>query len=343
VPSAFISADAFLESQTLCGLDIRSFFAHLGASGKLSLTENLSQAEVKINGHYAALLPKTLSQALQKRHNLYSSSGENVLEWLVGAEPDRGEPLAPHEDRAIIDITSLIAVEAVIRSRTNANWISQGVHMVDPDHTYIDAGVSLSQGVKLWPGVILRGSTSIGPNTEIQGGCWIQDSKIGSQVLIKPHSVLDQAQVSDQCMVGPMAHLRPGAVLKTEVKVGNFVEVKKSVLEPGAKASHLSYIGDARVGEQANIGAGTITCNYDGYGKHKTEIGAHAFIGSNTALVAPVQVGEGAIIGAGSTISRDVPKDALAVERSSMRLLENKAPSLHERNRIRAAKATRKP
>jgi bifunctional UDP-N-acetylglucosamine pyrophosphorylase/glucosamine-1-phosphate N-acetyltransferase len=343
VAFAFISTDAFLESQSLCGLEIHSFFARLGAQSNLQLTQDLSQAELKINGHYPALLPATLNRALNDRRNLFSSSGESVLEWLDGAESAHGEPLAPYEDRAVIDFPSLIAVEAVLRSRLNANWITRGVHIIDPQRTYIDASVELSPGVKLWPGVVLRGATSVGANTEIQAGCWIQDSKIGRQVVIKPHSVCDHAQLGDDCSVGPMAHLRPGALLKTKVKVGNFVEIKRSVLESGAKAAHLSYIGDASVGSSANIGAGTITCNYDGHGKHRTEIGDRAFIGSNTALVAPVRIGEGAIIGAGSTISRDVPKDALAVERSTMRLLENKAPSLHERNRLRAAKVAREP
>jgi bifunctional UDP-N-acetylglucosamine pyrophosphorylase/glucosamine-1-phosphate N-acetyltransferase len=134
-----------------------------------------------------------------------------------------------------------------------------------------------------------------------------------------------------------MAHLRPGSVLDREVKVGNFVEVKNTHLREGAKASHLTYLGDAQVGREANVGAGTITCNYDGFGKHRTVIGDRAFIGSNSALVAPVAIGDGAIVGAGSVITRDVPEDAIAVERAELRILEGRAPGLNDRNRERAA------
>ncbi|TVQ87421.1 MAG: hypothetical protein EA397_18360 [Deltaproteobacteria bacterium] len=136
-----------------------------------------------------------------------------------------------------------------------------------------------------------------------------------------------------------MAHLRPGAELVADNKVGNFVEVKQATLDRGAKASHLSYLGDAHVGERANIGAGTITCNYDGHRKQRTEIGARAFIGSNTALVAPVRVGEGAIVGAGTVLTKDAPADALAVERGDLRILERMGKKLDERNARRAAAA----
>lgn len=336
--TAYIGTDPFVESHSLTGLEVRSFFVRLARPSQLSLTDSLEEADLQINGHYPALLSATLHRAVAERLNLRSSTGELVVEWLGQAEAAGEELLAPHEDRALSDYASLTAIESVLRSRINAEWLKAGVHIIAPEQTFIDAEVTIETGVKIWPGVVLRGKTSIGSNTEIQGGCWIEDSSIGAQVLIKPHSVCNNAVLADHCSLGPMAHLRPGAVLKTKVKVGNFVEIKKSVLESGAKASHLSYIGDTSVGEDANIGAGTITCNYDGYGKHRTEIGARAFIGSNTSLVAPVKVGEGAIIGAGSTISRDIPKDALAVERASVRLLENKAPSLHKRNRIRAGK-----
>jgi bifunctional UDP-N-acetylglucosamine pyrophosphorylase / glucosamine-1-phosphate N-acetyltransferase len=338
VATAYINTDPFVESHALIGLDTRSFYARLTATSEVVLTENREKADFQIDARYPALLPETLHRAINARSNLRSASGDLVVEWLNAPEVPKEELLSPHEDRALTDCAALIAIEGVLRARVNAEWIQAGVHIIAPDQTIIDALVSLEPGVTIWPGVILRGNTRVGSHSEIQSGCWVEDSTIGAHVLLKPHSVCANAVIADHCNLGPMAHLRPGTILKSNVKVGNFVEIKKSVLESGAKASHLSYIGDTNVGEEANIGAGTITCNYDGYGKHRTEIGARAFIGSNTSLVAPVSVGEGAIIGAGSAISRDIPKDALAVERSSMRLLEGKAPSLHKRNRIRAGK-----
>jgi bifunctional UDP-N-acetylglucosamine pyrophosphorylase/glucosamine-1-phosphate N-acetyltransferase len=163
----------------------------------------------------------------------------------------------------------------------------------------------------------------------------VTDRTIGENATLKPHTVADGASIGSKAAVGPSAHLRIGADLREGVKVGNFVEVKKSVMHPGSKASHLTYIGDAEVGPSANIGAGTITCNYDGYGKHKTVIGAGAFIGSNSSLVAPITIGKGAIVGAGSVITQDVADDALAVERTVQRTLEGRAP------RIRASSARR--
>ena len=169
-------------------------------------------------------------------------------------------------------------------------------------------------------------------------GAVLHDTKVGRNTVVKPYSVCDSAEVGDDCYVGPSAHLRPGASLERDVKVGNFVEVKKSVLEEGVRAGHLTYIGDAHVGGRSNIGAGTITCNYDGHGKHRTEIGEGSFVGSNTALVAPIKIGRGVVIGAGSTISKDVPDDALVVERADERVLKGYAPRLHARNKELAAK-----
>lgn len=208
-----------------------------------------------------------------------------------------------------------------------------GVTFVDPDRVYMDPTVEISESALIWPDVVLRGHTKIGANSEIRSGCWLEDTIVGAHVTLKPHSVCEGAIIGDNASVGPMAHLRTGTVLEADVKVGNFVEIKKSVLRKGAKASHLTYLGDSEVGEAANVGAGTITCNYDGHRKQRTDIGAGAFIGSNTALVAPVRIGEGAIVGAGSIITRDVPDNALAVERAPLKVMENRASRIHARNR----------
>jgi len=210
--------------------------------------------------------------------------------------------------------------------------LRRGTHIVDPDRVTLDPTIEVGAGVKIWPDCVLLGSTRIDDQAEVRIGCWIEDSTIGARALIKPHSVCTGAHIGPGSQVGPMAHLRPGAVLRGNNKVGNFVEVKKSTLHDGAKASHLTYLGDSEIGAGANIGAGTITCNYDGHRKHRTLIGAGAFIGSNTALVAPVNVGDGAIVGAGSTLTRDVPADALAVVRGATRVLEGKGKVLNDRN-----------
>lgn len=217
-----------------------------------------------------------------------------------------------------------------------------GVHFVDETRVYLEPSVHIDAEATIWPDVVLRGKTTISGHAEIRSGCWLEDTIVGPHALVKPHTVCEGAVIGAHASVGPMAHLRTGAVLEEEVKVGNFVEVKKSTLHRGAKASHLSYLGDSEIGAGANVGAGTITCNYDGHRKQKTHIGAGAFIGSNTALVAPVRVGEGAIVGAGSVITKDVPDDALAVERAPLKVMENRAGRVHARNRRLAELAKKK-
>ena len=213
-----------------------------------------------------------------------------------------------------------------------------GVVLHDPDRIWVEEGVVVEAGAVLWGGCVLRGATRIGAGAEVQPGAVVADTEVAAGAVIKAYSVCEGAWVGPMCSVGPMAHLRPGAVMVEDVKVGNFVEVKASTLERGVRASHLTYLGDAVVGAEANVGAGTITCNYDGWGKHRTVIGAGAFIGSNTALVAPIEVGAGVIVGAGSTLTRDVPADAIVVERAEEKVFEGKAPRLHERNRRKAGK-----
>jgi bifunctional UDP-N-acetylglucosamine pyrophosphorylase/glucosamine-1-phosphate N-acetyltransferase len=213
-------------------------------------------------------------------------------------------------------------LEAARRAEIVKELMVSGVTIEDPSAVYIDEGVVVEPDTYLGAGTRLRGSTKILSGAVIEGNSLIVDSSVGAGTNVKLSCYIEESTIEANCNIGPYAHLRPGSVLKENVKVGNFVETKKVTLEAGAKANHLTYLGDAHVGEAVNIGAGTITCNYDGYNKFKTEIKAGAFIGSNTALVAPVVVGEGAIIGAGSTISKDVPADALVVERAKERTLE---------------------
>ncbi len=193
--------------------------------------------------------------------------------------------------------------------------IDSGVTIIDPERTYIDSGVTIAPGAEILPGTHLRGKTTIGVRCVIGPDCFIEDSLVEERSSVR-YSVVESSRIRSGSRVGPYAHLRPGADVGPDAKIGNFVEVKASRVKHGAKVGHLTYLGDSEIGEDVNIGAGTITCNYDGRVKHRTVIKNRAFIGSNTALVAPVTIGEDAVIGAGSTITRDVPPGNLAVGRA---------------------------
>jgi len=209
----------------------------------------------------------------------------------------------------------------------------EGVDFMDPDSVVVDHGVRIGADVTIGVSVVLEGETSIAAGAVIGPFCHLRNAVIGERVEVNSHSVCDSAHVEADAFIGPYARLRPGARVCTGARVGNFVEMKKSTLGPGAKANHLAYIGDATVGEGANIGAGTITCNYDGFNKSATTIGPGAFIGSNSALVAPVTVGEGAIVGAGSVITKDVPADAVGIARGSQTNLEEAAARFRARKK----------
>ena len=239
--------------------------------------------------------------------------GEKVLAYCT---PDSNEALG------INSRAQLAEAEAIMRDRIADHWMSEGVTIVDPSSTFIDMEVELAQDITILPFTRLMGKTKIaedaviGPQTSLENcvvGC-------GSEVT---YTVAKDAVIGERCHIGPFAYLRPGTKLDAEVKVGDFVEIKNSWIEKGSKVPHLSYIGDTHVGKSVNIGAGSITCNYDGIKKHPTKIGDHAFIGSNSNLVAPVEVGEFAITGAGSTITKNVPANALAVERSPQIIKEH--------------------
>jgi bifunctional UDP-N-acetylglucosamine pyrophosphorylase/glucosamine-1-phosphate N-acetyltransferase len=191
-----------------------------------------------------------------------------------------------------------------------------GVTLLDASRTWIDPRARVRRDTVIYPDVIVEGASVIGEDCVIRPGTRLVDTVLGNGVEIKDHCLLTDSRVGNHSAVGPFAHLRPGSVLEADVKVGNFVETKKARLGKGTKASHLSYIGDAEIGAGSNIGAGTITCNYDGVAKHLTRLGPGAFIGSDVQLVAPVTVGKGAYVGAGTTVTHDVPPGALAISRA---------------------------
>jgi bifunctional UDP-N-acetylglucosamine pyrophosphorylase/glucosamine-1-phosphate N-acetyltransferase len=237
----------------------------------------------------------------------------------------------------INDRRDLARVSASARARINAAWMVEGVTLQDSESTYIDADVvAIGKDTTLSANVHLRGNTSLGEGVFVDTGCVITDVTIANDARIKPHSVLSESKVGERSQVGPFTHLRPNSILDEDTKVGNFVEMKKTHVMAGAKASHLSYLGDASIGAKANIGAGTITCNYDGFRKHKTTIEAGAFIGSDTQLVAPVTVGRDAFVGSGTTVTKDVPRAGLALARVKQVNVEGWA------DRFREAQAKRK-
>ena len=252
-----------------------------------------------------------------------NEQGEYYLTDAVAAMASDGGVSAvlvddPQEVLGVNTHEQLSAADAVMRRRINAEWMEAGVWMQDPDAVYIDASVRLASGVRLYPGTHLEGDVVIGEDTEIGPNTVVRDSRIGSGCKVW-FSVVRGAEVADGVVVGPYASLRPGTVMADDSKAGTFVELKATSLGKGSKVPHLSYVGDASIGEHSNLGAGTITCNYDGFNKHRTVIGDRVFIGSDTMLVAPVQIEDDAYTGAGSVITKDVAAGALAVERSSQK------------------------
>ena len=283
--------------------------------------EELAIREIN-SGTYVFSGP-TLAEALEGLDS-GNAQGELYLPDAVQAIARAGGPAIAwtSEDHAVNmgvnDRVDLAAVEAEARRRIAERHMRAGVTLVDPSSTWIDADVAIGEDVRIEPGTSLRGATEIAEGAVIGPGSTIANSGVGARSEVI-HSVLDLCEVAEDCRVGPFSHLRPGATLGDGAKAGSFVEVKNSTLGPGAKVPHLSYVGDAEIGGGANLGAGTITANYDGVRKHRTVIGPNARIGVDTMLVAPVDVGEDARTGAGAVIREDVPPGSLAVSENLQR------------------------
>lgn len=243
----------------------------------------------------------------------------------------------PIEVMGIHTPAELAQAIAILRQRIHERLMSNGVKLMDPTTTHIDATVEVGRGTVIYPGVTLEGATTIGSGCILYPHCRVRDSQLGDGVTVLDGSVILQSDIAADCVVGPYAHLRPGSRLQRKAKVGNFCEVKKAVIGEGSKVPHLSYIGDATLGAKVNIGAGTITCNFDGFAKHQTLIEDEVFVGSNTNLVAPVNVGKGAIIAAGSTITDRVPPDAVAFGRAPQVTKEGRAAATRQKRQAMAA------
>jgi bifunctional UDP-N-acetylglucosamine pyrophosphorylase/glucosamine-1-phosphate N-acetyltransferase len=296
------------------------------------------RAVKRVNGGAYALPWAPLKLALGRLSN-GNAQGEYYLTDAVmdvaGQVPVAVELCAPEEMLGMNSRADQALLQGYARDRINGHWMEQGVTFPDPAAAFVGPRAVLAQDVEIGPGASLAGQVEVGPGTFVGPGCVVTDSRIGGGVRIKPYCVIDRSEVGPGCQLGPFAHLREGTVLETGVHLGNFVETKKATLRAGAKANHLSYLGDAEVGARTNIGAGLITCNYDGFSKHRTTIGADVFVGSDCQLVAPVTLGDGAIIGAGSTITADVPPGALALTRAALVLREGGAERLRARQRAR--------
>jgi bifunctional UDP-N-acetylglucosamine pyrophosphorylase / glucosamine-1-phosphate N-acetyltransferase len=257
-----------------------------------------------------------------------NAQGEYYLTDLIAIYRRRKLPVETllienaQEIRGINSRTELAEVSSLLRQKKNEELMAAGVTLVDPATTYIDPDVEVGPDTVIHPGVVLEGQTRIGSACEIQAHVRIADSTIGDRVTVNNFCLIVGAQVADGAAVGPFAHLRPETVVGEKARIGNFVELKKTTMGPGSKANHLAYLGDARIGANVNVGAGTITCNYDGVRKHETVIEDGAFIGSDTQLIAPVTVGKGAFVAAGSSITKDVPAGALGIARGQQANIE---------------------
>jgi bifunctional UDP-N-acetylglucosamine pyrophosphorylase/glucosamine-1-phosphate N-acetyltransferase len=257
-----------------------------------------------------------------------NAQGEFYLTDLIAIYRRRKLPVETlvvenaQEIRGINSRSELAEVSRLVRQKKNEELMAAGVTFIDPATTYVDPEAEIAADTVLHPGVVIEGRTRIGAACEIQAYVRISDSEIGDRVTINSFCLISGAQVATGAALGPFAHLRPGTTVGEKAKVGNFVELKNTNLGPRSKANHLSYLGDATIGADVNVGAGTITCNYDGVTKHRTVIEDGAFIGSDSQLVAPVTVGKGAYVGAGSSIVADVPAGALGIARGRQNNVE---------------------
>ncbi|WP_042353265.1 bifunctional UDP-N-acetylglucosamine diphosphorylase/glucosamine-1-phosphate N-acetyltransferase GlmU [Bacillus massiliigorillae] len=311
---------AYLEDPTGYGRIIRN---KEGFVEKIVEHKDATEAEklvTEINTGTYCFDNQALFEALKKVSN-DNVQGEYYLPDVIEILKSEGEIVTAYqtadfeETLGVNDRIALSEAEKIMRKRINFEHMKNGVTLIDPEQTYIEADVTIGQDTIIYPGTIIKSGTTIGSDCEIGPNTEIAQCEIGDSTAIR-QSVAHNSSIGSHVKIGPFAHIRPQSQIADEVKIGNFVEIKKSVFGHGSKASHLSYIGDAEVGSDVNIGCGSITVNYDGKNKFLTKIGDDVFVGCNSNLVAPVSVGDGAYIAAGSTITEDVPGEALAIARA---------------------------
>jgi bifunctional UDP-N-acetylglucosamine pyrophosphorylase / glucosamine-1-phosphate N-acetyltransferase len=278
---------------------------------------------------------KALFQALKQVNN-DNVQGEYYLPDVIEILRNNGEIVAAYqtpdfnETLGVNDRVALSQAETLMKKRINERHMRNGVTLIDPEQTYISDDAQIGSDTVIYPGTVILGKTVIGEENTIGPQTEIKDSKIGNGNTIR-QSVVHDSEVGTETTIGPFAHIRPKSVLENNVKIGNFVEIKKSVMSSGSKASHLSYIGDAEIGKDVNLGCGSITVNYDGKNKFLTKVEDGAFIGCNSNLVAPVTVGKNAYVAAGSTITENVPAESLSIARSRQTVKENYVQKLNEK------------
>jgi len=276
---------------------------------------------------------KILFDALAKINN-NNSQGEYYLTDLVGIIREMGQKVIAYmnddfeETLGVNDRVQLAYAEKVLRKRINEKHMRNGVSLIDPEATYIGTDVTIESDVVIHPGVILTGNTHIGMNSVIGANSQLMNAQIGNDTTINA-SVISDSNIGSHTTVGPFAHIRMNAEIGSDVRIGNFVEIKKSTFHDGAKSAHLSYIGDAELGKNVNMGCGSITVNYDGKNKHKTIIGDNTMVGCNVNLIAPVTIEKNAYLAAGSTITKNVPEETLAIARSKQENKEGYATKIN--------------
>lgn len=289
-------------------------------------TEQLKVTEV--NTGVLALKTEQLKQWLPQINN-DNAQGEYYLTDLIALARNNGvsvetkQPQSVEEVEGVNNRIQLSTLERFYQKKQAEKLMVAGVTLADPGRIDVRGNLSTGNDNYIDINAVFEGNVTLGSNVTIGPNCQIIDSDIGDGVEIKANTVIEQSEVASHSVVGPFARLRPGTVLAENAKVGNFVETKNTQVGKGSKINHLSYVGDAELGEGVNVGAGTITCNYDGVNKHKTVMGDNSFIGSNSSLVAPVKIGKNATVGAGSTINKDVPDDQLGLTRASQRAISD--------------------
>lgn len=314
------------------GRILRSGQQIVGVREERDLQDEQQRAIREVNPGVYLMRTPLLKEALASLQP-NNAQGEYYLTDIVAFAAQSGSVVGVAGDSSALlgvnDRAQLLDVEQKLLQRIRERHALAGVTL--RGEVWIDDTVTLESDVEVGPNVVLRGRTAIASGTRVDVGCVLSDARVGSRCLLKPYSVVTDSVIHDDVQVGPFAHLRPSSVLEQGAHIGNFVETKNSRIGPGAKANHLAYLGDVDVGSKTNIGAGTIICNYDGFNKWRTTIGEAAFIGSDSQLIAPVVIGNGAYVGTGSTITEDVPDDALALARGRQVNKEGYAVTLRER------------
>jgi bifunctional UDP-N-acetylglucosamine pyrophosphorylase / glucosamine-1-phosphate N-acetyltransferase len=302
-----------------CGA-VKATVEEKDATGAQRRIQEVNAGAYVVRGEF---LFKTLVQI--KNNN---RQGEYYLPDIVASGLDHGRKIVtvkvddPREMLGINTREELARMEKTLRERINKKWMDAGVTLKDPDTTYIEDGVTIGRDTVIGPNTQLRGRTNIGERCQIDGSAFLTDVEVGDDVQLKFSVVITSSRIDAGAIVGPFAHLRPGTSLGRNVHIGNFVEAKAAQIGDGTKANHLTYLGDVTIGRDTNIGAGTITCNYDGFHKYKTQIGDRVQVGSDTTLVAPISLGDDVYVATASTIRRDVPGGALVYNERQERVRE---------------------